>query len=62
MSRFMQELFSLCRLHPPVTALSHGRRDTSVDLVFFLERDISALFKTIKELFNFFICLHLFFF
>lgn len=37
--RFMQELFSLCRLHPSVTALSHGRRDTSV------ERDISAFFK-----------------
>lgn len=49
--RFMQELFpsavSIRRLQ-----LSHGRRDPSVDLGFFLERDISAfLKKKIKELF-----------
>lgn len=48
--RFMQELFpsavSIRRLQ-----LSHGRRDPSVDLGFFLERDISAFLKKIKELF-----------
>lgn len=50
--RFMQELFpsavSIRRLQ-----LSHGRRDPSVDLGFFLERDISAFLKKIKELFFF---------
>lgn len=59
--RFMQELFpsavSIRRLQ-----LSHGRRDPSVDLGFFLERDISAFLKKIKELFfKFFICLRFFF-
>lgn len=51
--RFMQELFpsavSIRRLQ-----LSHGRRDPSVDLGFFLERDISAFLKKIKTFFKIF--------
>lgn len=59
-SRFMQELFpsavSIRRLQ-----LSHGRRDPSVDLGFFLERDISAFLKKSNNFFNFlFVCVSFF--